>query len=410
MTTKITEKNVSNLANAAVQWQNVITADGSTNTNLEAGKGYFIDTTSNTHTVVLPSNPTVGDTIVIRDYALTFDDNNVSINRNGQKIEGFAADTIAISTEGIATTLTYSGTDRGWLMIHEGNKTNLAGFPLYVTATGGTVQTYNTDYKIHAFTGDGCFSVSCAGNADGSNTVEVLVVAGGGGGGAFYGGGGGAGGLVITPSCGISVSASPGTYPISVGAGGNGTNSNNVAGTVGSNSSGMGFTGVGGGYGAGEFGGGSSGGSGGGGNPVGGGGSATQPSQPNPGGTNYGFAGGPNGGCTLGGGGGGATSVGGGNPESPGNKRRGGQGIDVSPQFGTYTQVTLGDANPTYASNQYYAGGGGGQGCAGGAGGGGTNPISSGAGQDNTGGGARGDSGGTNGGKGIVLIKYKFQN
>ena len=75
MTTKITEKNVSNLANAAVQWQNIITADGSTNTNLESGKGYFIDTTSNTHTVVLPSNPTAGDTIVIRDYALTFDDN-----------------------------------------------------------------------------------------------------------------------------------------------------------------------------------------------------------------------------------------------------------------------------------------------------------------------------------------------
>jgi len=407
MTTKITEKNVSNVANAAVQWQSVITADGSTNTNLESGKGYFIDTTSFTHTVVLPSNPAVGDTIVIRDFALTFDDNNVSINRNGHKIEGFDADTIVISTEGIATTLTYSGTSRGWLMVHEGNKTNLAGYPLYVTATGGTVQTYNTDYKIHAFTGDGSFVVSCAGNPYGSTKVEVLVVAGGGGGGAFYGGGGGAGGLVITPSCGKTVSAT--TYPITVGAGGNGTNSNNVAGTAGSSSSGLGFTAVGGGYGAGEFGGGSSGGSGGGGNPRGGGGSATQPSQPNPGGTNYGSAGGPGPGC-LGGGGGGATSVGGQNPESPGNLRRGGQGLDVSPQFGTYTQVGLGDANPTYASNQYYSGGGGGQGYPGGAGGAGTNPVSGGAGQANTGGGARGDSGGTAGGKGIVLVKYKFQN
>ena len=38
------------------------------------------------------------------------------------------------------------------------------------------------DYKIHTFTGPGTFSVSCAGNPAGSNTVDYLVVAGGGGG------------------------------------------------------------------------------------------------------------------------------------------------------------------------------------------------------------------------------------
>lgn len=407
MTTKITEQNISNVANAAIQWQAVVTADGSTNTNAVAGQGYFVDTSSAQHTVVLPASPNVGDTIVIRDFALTFDTNQCNISRNGSKIEGFAADTIKITTEGISTMLVYSGDTRGWVVTHEGNKTNLAGYPQYVAATGGTVQTFNTDFKIHAFTGDGCFVVSNAGNADGSNKVEVLVVAGGGGGGAFYGGGGGAGGLVLTPSCGISVSAQ--TYPISVGGGGNGTNSNNVAGTNGSNSTGMGFTAVGGGYGAGEFGGGNSGGSGGGGNPRGGGGSGNQPSQSNPGATNFGNAGGPGPG-NLGGGGGGATSAGGANPTCTPNLRAGGLGKDVSPQFGTYTQVNLGDANPAYASNQYYAGGGGGQGSGGGAGGGGVNPVSSGAGQANTGGGARGDSGGTAGGKGIVLIKYKFQN
>jgi hypothetical protein len=37
------------------------------------------------------------------------------------------------------------------------------------------------DYKIHTFTGPGTFTVTCAGNPLGSNTVDYLVVAGGGG-------------------------------------------------------------------------------------------------------------------------------------------------------------------------------------------------------------------------------------
>jgi hypothetical protein len=49
-------------------------------------------------------------------------------------------------------------------------------------ATGGTI-TICGDYKIHIFTSDGTFCVSCAGNPAGSDTVDYLVVAGGGGGG-----------------------------------------------------------------------------------------------------------------------------------------------------------------------------------------------------------------------------------
>jgi hypothetical protein len=51
----------------------------------------------------------------------------------------------------------------------------------FVTATGGTITTCG-DYKTHIFTSDGCFAVSCAGNAVGSDTVDYFVVAGGGGG------------------------------------------------------------------------------------------------------------------------------------------------------------------------------------------------------------------------------------
>ena len=78
MTTRITTDNItdgtiaaadlSNLPNL-IDWQAVVTADGSTNTTAEAGKGYFIDTTNATHTITLPSSPSLGDTIVVVDYA-----------------------------------------------------------------------------------------------------------------------------------------------------------------------------------------------------------------------------------------------------------------------------------------------------------------------------------------------------
>jgi hypothetical protein len=51
-----------------------------------------------------------------------------------------------------------------------------------VAATGGTVAT-SGDFKIHSFTGDGCFVVSNAGlvtPSGGSDKVDYLVVAGGG--------------------------------------------------------------------------------------------------------------------------------------------------------------------------------------------------------------------------------------
>ena len=74
-----------------------------------------------------------------------------------------------------------------------------APFASFIEATGGTITT-STSFKIHTFTGDGCFVVSNGGNSAGSNTVDYLVVAGGGAGGAHggdgstVGGGGGAGG------------------------------------------------------------------------------------------------------------------------------------------------------------------------------------------------------------------------
>ena len=290
--------------------------------------------------------------------------------------------------------------------------------PAFIAASGGTIST-SGDFKIHAFTGPGTFSVSDAGNAFGANTVEYLVVAGGGSGGGDRGGGGGAGGFrdnfpsPVTGGHPVSVTS----YPISIGGGG--PASRETGGSTGSSSSAFGFTSAGGGGGAHLDGSASSGGSGGGGSNSRPGGSGNSPpvspSQGRPGGTNPAPI--PANAAGGGGGGGFAASGGNGGPSSGGNGGNGGQVPQVPTSYGSPAQ--------------YFGGGGGGgrdgrSGGSGGSGGlgGGTAGISAGLGHGtrsgngaaNTGGGSGGagvdpsPSGGSgNGGSGIVLIRYKFQ-
>src|SRR6056300_1907863 len=227
MTTKITEQNISELANAGVNWQSVFTGDGSTGLTAVAGRGYFIDTTSGTVTVTLPASPSAGDVVVLKDYARTWGTNAVSIA--SAKFDGFAATTPSFSTNGQTVTLVYMDGTKGWSLVNEDTTSSLGAE--YITARGGTVTT-STDYKIHTFTGDGCFVVATAGNPAGSNSVDYLVIAGGGGAGGEMGGGGGGGGFRLSNSTcmsapltsplatptGITVSLT--TYPVTVGAGG----------------------------------------------------------------------------------------------------------------------------------------------------------------------------------------------
>jgi hypothetical protein len=420
-----------------VSWQSVITADGSTGTTAVAGNGYFIDTTSAAHTLTLPSSPSIGDTVAIKDYAGTFGTNNLTIARNSSNIQGVANDSL-ISTNRASLTLVYVDATKGWLYAVESNVADLQN-AAFISATGGTVTT-SGDYKIHTFTGDGCFVVSCGGNVAGSTSVEYIVVAGGGGSGA---GGGGAGGFrfaspSLAPLCypakplaGSTITASVTTYPITVGAGGPGSTSGAAPsddGVRGSNSIFSTITSTGGGGGAAwNYGPGRTacmpGGSGGGASArtapttFGGTGNTppTSPPQGQPGGDTV------NNPVEYGGsGGGGALAAG---TDSPGTTSGapGGVGAGVPNAFGTSGEPSGGF--------YYFSGGGGGSGrnpgtCAGagGLGGGkagtipGTSPGP--AGTANTGGGAGaggysscGDaySTGGNGGKGIVILRYKFQ-
>jgi hypothetical protein len=403
-----------------------------------SGNGYFINTTSIAITVNLPSTPAAGDIVAIADYANTAATNNITVGRNGSKIDGESSNAV-IFVNGQVYTLVYVDATEGWKTVSQ--TFNQITLPAFITATGGTITTCG-DYKIHAFTGPGTFCVSAVGNGAGSNTVQTLIVAGGGGGGKDRGSGGGAGGLILTPSGGISVSVT--AYPISIGGGGPGGTSP-FCGTQGTPTTGFSLTSVGGGKGS--RGGGAApiatttggpGGSGGGGSigcsapSIGPGGPGTQPTQPGNSGA-YGF--GNNGGAANPsyptgtgntGGGGGANAVGG--TASSTTSGAGGAGKDVTSIFGASPKAFYGPTNGIYAGG---GGGGmssgspgpntGGLGGSGGGGPGGASPANGpgpGVGENgvtNTGGGGGGGAnttpsqcGGT-GGSGVVLIKYKFQ-
>ena len=96
-------------------WQ-THTADGSTAITVAANDRYFIDTTSGAQTANLPASPQTGDQVRFIDLASTFDTNNLTIGRNGNKINGATAD-LVVSTEDSAIGLVYTGATYGWKLI-----------------------------------------------------------------------------------------------------------------------------------------------------------------------------------------------------------------------------------------------------------------------------------------------------
>jgi hypothetical protein len=93
-------------------WQ-TFTADGSTSLNIAANDRYFINTSGGAATITLPSSPLTGDSISILDLASTFDTNNCTLDRNGNKIMGLT-ENLVLSVEDEAITLVYTGATFGW--------------------------------------------------------------------------------------------------------------------------------------------------------------------------------------------------------------------------------------------------------------------------------------------------------
>jgi len=360
---------------ASIAWQSsIVTAATIT---VESGKGYWINTTSNACTITLPASASVGDQIILTDYARNWGTNAVTINQNSLNFQGNTSPNPIYNTNGQSVDIVYSGATQGWIP--------------------------NSDDDVTLET------------PQWSGTAYYLVAGGGGGGGSTYspnttnGAGGGAGGY-LTNYGGSAYTLGTGiTYTITVGTGGAGATLTGTTGTGGNNSS---FTGSditdvtatgGGGGGSSNGSSGQSGGSGGGGTNGTSAGSGNSPSTT----PAQGFAGGT-GGASInygGGGGGGASEVG-----NNGTNTVGGDGGD-------------GNSNSITGSAVIYAGGGGGgtynggtAGSGGTGGGGNAGSTSSpgavgGNGTDGLGGGGGGASyngthfEGGDGGNGVVIVR-----
>ncbi len=433
-------------ATGSASWTTTVKTSGFT---AVAGEGYFVDTSSGAVSVNLPAG-TAGAVVAFKDYLNTFDTNALTLVANGSDKIGGSTVNATLDVEGIAVTLVFIDSTRGWLVTDSGLQSE-APTAEYIAATGGTVATCG-NFKTHIFTGPGTFCVSAVGNAAGSNTVDYFVVAAGGGSGSDGGAGAGAGGFRYSSSLGLpaplnspladstGLPVSVQGYPIAIGSGGTGSPGGNAPsgiGTQGGSSTFSTITSAGGGFGGNYNGGnapsypGGSGGSGGGAtrsipagsNPAPGGAGNTPPVSPpqgNPGGGQF-FPGGSS--TSSGGGGAGATAA---NitSDTP-SQCDGGIGSFIDNNFIGPTAPSYGEAGPV-SNTRYFAGGGAGGGnhgaspstTSGGIGGGGDGSTSDSpgnagsAGAANTGGGSGAggnDDSGKTGGSGIIMIRYKFQ-
>ena len=88
----------------------------SSNATMVVGNGYFVDTSGGTKTMTLPSSAILGDTIRINDLAGSFATNNLTVARNGHKIQGIADD-LLIDADQSSFGLVYSNSTYGWKVL-----------------------------------------------------------------------------------------------------------------------------------------------------------------------------------------------------------------------------------------------------------------------------------------------------
>ena len=426
-----------------------VTAIQTSNFTAAAGKGYFVNTTSQVLYVNLPVG-VVGMEITIQDYAGTFATNKVILNANGsEKIQGSALEG-RINTNNATAVLIYQDATKGWTSQDVSlNATTIswatptgqsltystpspqssigaaaATFPtttFTATLSGSTISGTATIAGLpsgitaaQTITGSGLgntLTVTLTGtfpSTDSLNTAltlsgltvatpvltTYLVVAGGGGGGGVGGGGGAGGYRTNYQGTALSLDSSI-NYTVTIGGGGapsatnNPWNGDGAVGAQGGNSVFSTISSAGGGGGSGAANTALSGGSGGG-SRSGTVGSGNTPSVT----PAQGFSGGAAG-SQFGGGGGGASEAGNTDGDTHGGD---------------------GNANAISGTSIYYAGGGagGGGGATGGLGGGAASGAN--AGTVNTGGGGGGGTWTNNsnittqrggaGGSGIVILRY----
>ena len=99
------------LSSLVVIWGNTSV---SSNITLAKNNRYFVDTSA-ARTLTLPASPSLGDEIQVFDASGTAATNNMTINRNGGKINGIS-DNLLVDVNGAAFSLIYTGSAYGWVV------------------------------------------------------------------------------------------------------------------------------------------------------------------------------------------------------------------------------------------------------------------------------------------------------
>ena len=86
----------------------------SSNITLVKGNAYIVDTSS-ARTLTLPASAVLGDEIKIIDGTGQAGTNNITINRNGHKIQGLT-DNLVINVNRAAQGLVYYNAAQGWIL------------------------------------------------------------------------------------------------------------------------------------------------------------------------------------------------------------------------------------------------------------------------------------------------------
>jgi hypothetical protein len=95
-----------------ISWQSSVKT---ANFNAVANEGYFCNTNGGAFTATLPGSPTSGDRIAFIDYKGNWNTNNLTVARNGNKIQDDFNDLTANSQKG-SVTLIYADATVGWLV------------------------------------------------------------------------------------------------------------------------------------------------------------------------------------------------------------------------------------------------------------------------------------------------------
>ena len=99
-----------------LEWQSSVETSSFTAVN---GNGYFVNTTSGSITVTMPSSPIVGNSIGIIDYAGTATSNTITLT-SSNNIQGSSSNKNINYTRG-AIRISYSDNTQGWVVTAAAN-------------------------------------------------------------------------------------------------------------------------------------------------------------------------------------------------------------------------------------------------------------------------------------------------